>query len=306
MNPSDASRRTPKLRSVTGTVSPDSTLLRYLYGGGGSPIPIKSSFGYRTEFSSSSGSGGTSRRSLTPMSDIANLISPGTPVKLVDEDVLVMDGILMSGARVSKSSDSSGSFSSSGSSGGIRRNMMEMCRFWEEMGECRAGYKCKFAHGKEELRPSFIAMRNKSEFGHGKEELRQSFNSMKINSETHSPNSYPPKPRFLSTPSPTAMPFRPEIELKSQNQSQNSALNLNKNTARMCLSKSPTFIKPEMSKKSPITNTKSRDWLPSDDGIKVRLPECSIDQDVESCIHNFLHGPSNRKRLPVFTEFCPR
>eukprot|EP00184_Porphyridium_aerugineum_P001240 CAMPEP_0184697780 /NCGR_PEP_ID=MMETSP0313-20130426/4625_1 /TAXON_ID=2792 /ORGANISM="Porphyridium aerugineum, Strain SAG 1380-2" /LENGTH=462 /DNA_ID=CAMNT_0027156617 /DNA_START=883 /DNA_END=2271 /DNA_ORIENTATION=+ len=29
----------------------------------------------------------------------------------------------------------------------------EMCRSWEEMGSCRYGLKCQYAHGKEELRP---------------------------------------------------------------------------------------------------------------------------------------------------------
>lgn len=60
------------------------------------------------------------------------------------------------------------------------------------------------------------------------------------------------------------------------------------------------------------TNTDiSRDWLPSDDGIEVRLPG-SVDinppsnEDVDSYIGDVLHGPSNKKRLPVFAEFCPR
>lgn len=29
----------------------------------------------------------------------------------------------------------------------------ELCRSWEELGSCRYGSKCQFAHGREELRP---------------------------------------------------------------------------------------------------------------------------------------------------------
>lgn len=29
----------------------------------------------------------------------------------------------------------------------------ELCRSWEEMGSCRYGAKCQFAHGREDLRP---------------------------------------------------------------------------------------------------------------------------------------------------------
>ncbi len=29
----------------------------------------------------------------------------------------------------------------------------ELCRSWQEMGTCRYGNKCQFAHGPNELRP---------------------------------------------------------------------------------------------------------------------------------------------------------
>ncbi|KAG1146404.1 hypothetical protein G6F37_008973 [Rhizopus arrhizus] len=34
----------------------------------------------------------------------------------------------------------------------IRLYKTEMCRNWQEIGSCRYGHKCRFAHGQEELR----------------------------------------------------------------------------------------------------------------------------------------------------------
>ncbi|XP_065868720.1 uncharacterized protein [Euphorbia lathyris] len=275
MDAFDGSRKIPKIKSINGSISPidtrlnaDSTLIRYLRGGS----PITLSGGYRTcsdafsspsiKSNSSRGGSSTFGRSLSPLSAIENLISPpvyGTPVKLVDEDVLVMDEIIVessSGGRVSKSLswDSSGSSFNSASSLGIRGYKIELCRSWEEIGQCRSGYKCQFAHGKEELRPSYSPIKNKSEAPSRK-------------SYANALSSNLPKSRFLpsaTAASPSAVSSRPQSPSPSQNQnespSQNEkpspAINSDKNAG-------------ETSKKSPTTNIISEDWQPSDDGIEI-------------------------------------
>ncbi|KAK1386009.1 hypothetical protein POM88_023744 [Heracleum sosnowskyi] len=104
-----------------------------------------------------------------PLSSIENLeISPKTmfktPVK-VEEDVIVMDGVLVgpvTASRVRSSSSTSDSGGSS-SSGGKGFYKTESCRSWEDFGSCRYGTKCQFAHGKEELRPTRFSNKSKSE-----------------------------------------------------------------------------------------------------------------------------------------------
>ncbi|KAF8404483.1 hypothetical protein HHK36_009368 [Tetracentron sinense] len=107
--------------------------------------------------------------SLSPLSAVEKLDTPSsgsppvftTPVK-VEEDVLVMDGILVGsqpGGRTRSASDSGSS------SSGNSLYKTEICRSWEDSGSCRYGSKCQFAHGKEELRPSRYSNKNKSEGG---------------------------------------------------------------------------------------------------------------------------------------------
>lgn len=91
-------------------------------------------------------------RSGSPLSSIENLQisqqsrSPTvfkTPVK-VEEDVLVMDGILVgpvTSARTRSSSSTSDSGGSSSSGG--RSYKTEICRSWEDSGSCRYGAKCQ-------------------------------------------------------------------------------------------------------------------------------------------------------------------
>nr|XP_017249306.1 PREDICTED: uncharacterized protein LOC108220134 [Daucus carota subsp. sativus] len=105
----------------------------------------------------------------SPLSAIENLdISPNTLFKTsvkVEEDVLVMDGILVgpvAASRVRSSSSTSDSGGSS-SSGGKSFYKTEICRSWEDFGTCRYGAKCQFAHGKEELRPTRFFNKSKSE-----------------------------------------------------------------------------------------------------------------------------------------------
>ncbi|WOL03790.1 tristetraprolin-like [Canna indica] len=105
-----------------------------------------------SSLSSSSSRGSNS--SIPPLSPIENLLpvrsSPMymTPVKVeVGEDVMVMDGVLVSDAE---------------SSSGRGLYKTEVCRSWEENGICRYGSKCQFAHGKEELH-SVRPIKHKSE-----------------------------------------------------------------------------------------------------------------------------------------------
>lgn len=104
-----------------------------------------------------------------PLSSIENLeVSPKTmfktPVK-VEEDVIVMDGVLVEPVTASRlrSSSSTSDSGGSSSSGGKSFYKTEICRSWEDFGSCRYGAKCQFAHGKEELRPTRFSNKNKSE-----------------------------------------------------------------------------------------------------------------------------------------------
>ncbi|XP_039123355.1 uncharacterized protein LOC120259970 [Dioscorea cayenensis subsp. rotundata] len=103
------------------------------------------------------------RGGTSPLSSIGNLVAGAssavykTPVKMeVEEDVLVMDGVLVgenSGSGRARGGGELGSSSSSSSSGGVGSlYKTEMCRLWVETGVCRYRSKCQFAHGKEELR----------------------------------------------------------------------------------------------------------------------------------------------------------
>lgn len=104
--------------------------------------------------SSSFGSRG-GRTSLSPLSSIENLDLPprmsppmfGTPVKAEEEEVLVMDDIPMSGGKSGKSSSSSssGRASSSSSSASSGKSVIktEICKAWEDSGNCRYNSKCQ-------------------------------------------------------------------------------------------------------------------------------------------------------------------
>ncbi|KAJ9178086.1 hypothetical protein P3X46_009998 [Hevea brasiliensis] len=288
-----SSKKISKLNTINGSVSPintrfnaDSTLIRYLRGGSpitSSPCNAKNDAFSSQEFSSSRSSFG---RSLSPLSSIENVMSTpvyGTPVKVVDHDVLVMDGILVesvSGGRVSRSlaSDSGDSSSnSSSSSPGISVYKTELCRSWEEFGQCRYGSKCQFAHGKEELRPTCFPMKSKAE-------------THAFKSHTAASYSFGQKSRFLMAEGAVAASHsKPEYRNRSPNIASSSITLAQR-------------IKPE------IHNKKPQDWSPLDDGIKVALPgdvDYSLSRkDVDAYIHRILHGPRTGKRLPVFTEFC--
>ncbi|KAJ6997862.1 hypothetical protein NC653_014176 [Populus alba x Populus x berolinensis] len=72
---------------------------------------------------------------------------------MAEDEVLVMDGVLVSSVV--------GSGSSSNSSG-KSVHKKELCRVWEDLGHCRYAANCQFAHGKEELHPTHFPIKNKA------------------------------------------------------------------------------------------------------------------------------------------------
>lgn len=74
---------------------------------------------------------GSFKSSVSPLSE-------NTPVKLAEDDVLVVDGIL-----VASDSGVGGSCSSSSSSGSGASYKTEICRAWEDFGHCRFSSKCQ-------------------------------------------------------------------------------------------------------------------------------------------------------------------
>ena len=148
----------------------DSALIRYLrFGTPASPVagdafkaPVAGAMiSHQFLSGNSSSSGGSvgylssrgSSATVSPLLAVENLDTPParsppvfkTPVK-VEEDVLVMDGILVESVsggrrRLSASSDSSGSSSSSLGSKSFYKT--EICRSWEDSSHCRYGSQCQ-------------------------------------------------------------------------------------------------------------------------------------------------------------------
>ncbi|KAJ0988575.1 hypothetical protein J5N97_006931 [Dioscorea zingiberensis] len=96
------------------------------------------------------------RAGVSPLSSIGNLVAGAssavykTPVKMeVEEDVLVMDGVLVgenSGSGRIRTLGELGSTGSSSGSGGVGSlYKTETCRLWLETGACRYGSKCQVA-----------------------------------------------------------------------------------------------------------------------------------------------------------------
>ncbi|KAL6338890.1 hypothetical protein AAG906_024041 [Vitis piasezkii] len=267
----------------------DPTLMWYMRSGAaagdGFTTPVSDASMYRSllthyQHSSSDGLGSLPSRG-SPLSLVENLEVTPTPAVKVEEDVLVMDGIMvesmagMKGMR-SVSSDSSGSSSAAAASGnGLYKT--EICRSWEDLASCRYGAKCQFAHGKEELRPLRYSMRTRPEG-----------NVCKQFAVTGT-CPYGPRCRFshqlqslLSTTQQTPSPSRPQ------------------HTAAT----TPTI-------KTATPTKTTADWSPMDDGIEVVLPGSSAEKpasrdEVNTYINSFLYGPTTpRRRLPVFEEICP-
>ncbi|KAF5951918.1 hypothetical protein HYC85_009862 [Camellia sinensis] len=260
----------------------DSTLIRYLRSR--SPASATTGDAFKTpaidspKYYNSGGSSGFGSRgssSVSPLSALENL-EPSvfkTPVK-VEEDVLVMDGILVrSGAggrlRSLTSSDSGGSSSSSGSNSFFKT---EICRSWEDFSHCRYGSKCQVCVSL----PFSLAQMCKSYSSSGS-------------------CSYGARCRFVHHQVvAAASPTEPAV-------------------TDVALAKTQTIspVKPENSNGSLSVTVTNTDWSPEDDGIEVTLP-CSSSPEkipsreaVDAYINNVLYGPSRRKRLPVFAEICP-
>ncbi|KAE8721788.1 FAD/NAD(P)-binding oxidoreductase family protein [Hibiscus syriacus] len=237
--------------------------------------------------SSSGGNSGSSgkscfRSSVSPQSE-------KTPLKVVDEDVFVMDGVL-----VASDTNIIGSGSSSGSFGFYKS---EICRAWDEFGHCRYGSKCQFAHGKEDVRPTCFPFRTKSE--------AQVYKSC----ASAMPNTFSLKPRLLHPLTETTAIItqkdsstRPEETKPEANRSNTNATMKHKTN-----NISPTStIGPDTI--ITTTFTIGANWSPQDDGIDVTLfpGKTPSRENIDAYIDGVLYGgPTTKKRLPVFSAICP-
>ncbi|XP_047335088.1 mRNA decay activator protein ZFP36-like [Impatiens glandulifera] len=213
--------------------------------------------------------------SLPPLSSVENFDTSlfKTPVKVEvhEEDVLVMDGILVgsrssSKDRFSSSSESGGSSSSPGHNNFYKK---DLCRSWEDLSQCRYGYKCQFAHGKEEMRPSRFICNNKSEAAKSKQHGGKGgiVHNQIINLETETTTLSPPS-KYQSSP----------ISIKSRNPESSIV-----STDWCPFDDGISFV----SAGSVSTNT------------------YSSREDVNPMIMKVLYGPQRQqKRLPVFEEIC--
>ncbi|OIT00616.1 PREDICTED: mRNA decay activator protein ZFP36L2-like [Nicotiana attenuata] len=293
----------PKTRILDPYASSDSSgssanrilspLARYLHSR--SPVPFASDSPERRSLintSSRSGSGGGGGVFRSPLALIENIEIPPafrTPVK-VEEDVVVMDGILVEpkhGARAKSlpsTSDSGGRLSSSTSGSDNSSHKSEVCRWWGDSGKCRFGSKCRFVHGKEDLRPTAFANRNQSEAP---------------SSRSYSSGSCAYGPRGRSA----------HHQAHSAASSTESAAMATPTTVKKVVSTKDK--EPPSSDSSPSSTTSTiaisgTDWSPLDDNIEVSLPcgeKCPSREDVDAHIQTVLYGLSGRKRLPVCVEF---
>ncbi|KAM4088285.1 hypothetical protein ACB094_07G059500 [Castanea mollissima] len=219
---------------------------------------------------------------LSPLDNIAwspNNNSPTpyamTPIKVDEDGTLVMDGILLpstgTAGRFSRSSTSAAdsspsSSSSSSSSGGRSLNKTDICRSWEDSGTCRYGFKCQFAHGKEELRPPRFSARNKSDLSINRSKSRFLNQIMAAGGgmtiQTESPAKLPVDDTSCKIPTTTISIITSRDDWSPQ-----------VDGIEVVLPHSSTAEPPSQ---------------------KV----------VDAYIHGILYGPSTRKRLPVFAEIC--
>ncbi|KAK8259555.1 hypothetical protein V6Z11_D13G064700 [Gossypium hirsutum] len=269
----------PKLmlpaRSRTNYYSSPENLIKYL----------------RSNSLSSSGNNSSSgkssfRSSVSPQSE-------KTPVKVVEEDVLVMDGVL-----VASDTNIAGSGSSS-SPGSVGFYKSEISRTWEEFGHCRYGSKCQFAHGKEEVRPSCFSFRSKPEA-----QMYKSYAS------TYGSISRPLNPirETAATIAQKESSTRPDYT----NQRSSSTMKPGNTPLTTNIAMKPKTEKAPASTIGPYTSaTNGSYWSPQDDGINVTLPSSSPGKtlsraDIDAYIDSVLYGPTTRRRLPVFSAFSPQ
>ncbi|XP_060175861.1 uncharacterized protein LOC132606402 isoform X1 [Lycium barbarum] len=239
-----------------------SPLSRYLRSG--SPVPFTS-------------------LSRSPLASIENNIEVfRTPVKVEEDDVVVMDGILVE----KKYGGVRGKLTSSDSGG--RSSSSETCRWWEDTGTCRFGSKCRFVHGKEDLRPTAFANRNQSEV------LTIEPNALLSRSCSYGPRGRSVHHQVHSTASSTesaamATPTTTVNKLAVSNKDKEPSSSESSTTSASTIAISGT------------------DWCPLDDNIEVTLPpsgeNCASREDVNAHVQTVLYGPSGKKRLPVFVDF---
>lgn len=203
--------------------------------------------------------------------------SPLSGVENLEEDVLVMDGILVDSNKISKSAGKFRSPVNSDSSpnSGVNLYKTELCMSWEDTGTCRYGYKCQFAHGQEEMRP--LQNRFRTDY------------VVQFMDPYYSP---------LSSPfSSSSKKISPETTAPAPTKE-----------ARKSKSKKASLTQPNDTR-SVTPNLTSTDWSPMDDGIVVELPSSTgkapSRQAVDEHIHSVICGPSQKKRLPVFVDICP-
>ncbi|KAE8668270.1 FAD/NAD(P)-binding oxidoreductase family protein [Hibiscus syriacus] len=222
------------------------------------------------------------RSSVSPQSE-------KTPLKVVDEDVFIMDGVLVA-------SDTNIIDSGSSSSGSFGFYKSEICRAWDEFGHCRYGSKCQFAHGKEDVHPTCFPFRTKSE-------VYKSYASTV-------PNTFGSKPRLLhllATPIITQKDSSTRLE---ETKPETTRSNTNFAMKHGAKNISPTStIGPDTT--ATTTFTIGANWSPQDDGIDVTLPtsfpgKTPSRENIDAYIDGVLYGgPTPKKRLPVFSAICP-
>ncbi|KAJ0111893.1 hypothetical protein Patl1_02345 [Pistacia atlantica] len=234
--------------------------------GGVSPLMMKF---LGSNSASSCSSGSRSRSSVDPFSPLCGNSNSNSPLSGVfdEDDVLVMDGITVN-------SPSSGSNSAD-------FYKTELCRSWEDLGKCRFGIKCQFAHGKYELRPTrFSSIKNKSEAQICKAYITGSC-------------VYGAKCRFV----------HPVIKTRI------AATMVPEKTTTTKTSINPITLKLGEDSQNPSSSTTKENWSPLDDGIEVAsLPSRSDNlsrEKIDAYIDSVLYCPSARKRLAVFADICP-
>ncbi|XP_024966026.1 uncharacterized protein LOC112506242 [Cynara cardunculus var. scolymus] len=216
----------------------------------------------------------SSSRFEPPRQSRAPLLFSNTPVK-VEEDVLVMDGVLVKNPPVDRGrSLSSLSLTDSGvsSSSSGKDYKMDLClSYLENSGFCRYGLKCQFAHGNKELRPSPFSFRTTLE-------------TPCKNYNVSGSCSFGSKCHFLHHETSAAP-------------SQTVATSTTRTISPIKLDEPATST----------VNLKSTEWSPLDDDIEIPAPTNNTPskEDVEALITKAVYGPSRIKRLPVFGQICP-
>ncbi|CAD5193394.1 unnamed protein product [Musa acuminata subsp. malaccensis] len=254
-----------------------------------------------SSFPSSSAEGGCCF--VSPLSPIDNL-PPGrslpvhmTPLTMqVGEDVVVMDGVLVSDAETTS-----------------RRSLhrTEACRAWDENGICRYGSKCQFAHGKEELRGGRRSVKQASEVPAMRSgRSRTQFGSILPSAAS----SYAVFGSLLPSAASSYAVYDAAAGVTTRNVAPPAAIN-NHLTAdadyQRLIIPAPNQASPAASagamaapstaeadckqQTTPLSSPQS-----TEPSFQWPMTEAEDDQ-----ISRILYGPSQRRRLPVFTQFCP-